>query len=160
MELRSLTVIAILSLFLAGCSGGPTEEADTTSSAAPTPVASAEPAEAMDPMTNKGIGPITSVTLDPIDDELVKSGEEFFKAKCAACHRIDKRRVGPALAGIMERRTPEWTMNMIMNPTEMLEKDPIAQELLAEYAAPMGDQNVSESEARAILEFLRTKPSP
>ena len=30
-------------------------------------------------------------------------------------------------------RTPEWIMNMILNPTEMVEKDPLAKELLVEF---------------------------
>ena len=70
---------------------------------------------------------------------------------------MGKRVVGPALAGVTERRTPEWIMNMIMNPEEMVEKDPAAKALLAEYLAPMANQNITEEEARAILEFFRTK---
>ena len=46
---------------------------------------------------------------------------------------------------------------MIMNPEEMVEKDPAAKALLAEYLAPMANQNITEEEARAILEFFRTK---
>jgi len=104
-----------------------------------------------------GVGPITSVTLGDIDDALVEKGKELYKANCTACHKIGKRVVGPALAGVTERRTPEWIMNMIMNPEEMVEKDPAAKALLAEYLAPMANQNITEEEARAILEFFRTK---
>ena len=39
----------------------------------------------------------------------------------------------------------------------MLKNDPIAKELLAEYATQMADQNLTEQEARALLEYLRTK---
>jgi hypothetical protein len=46
-------------------------------------------------------------------------------------------------------------MNMIINPTEMVEKDPIAKELLAEYQAPMMNMGVNEEDTRAILEYLR-----
>ena len=43
-------------------------------------------------------------------------------------------------------------MNMILNPTEMLQKHPTAKELLAQYNfTPMADQNLTEAEARAIL---------
>ena len=104
-----------------------------------------------------GVGPITSITLGDIDDALVEKGKEVYKANCTACHKIGKRVVGPALGGVTERRTPEWIMNMIMNPEEMVEKDPTAKALLAEYLAPMANQNITEEEARAILEFLRTK---
>ena len=36
-------------------------------------------------------------------------GEEIFQSKCSACHSIGGgRRVGPDLAGVMERRTKDW----------------------------------------------------
>ncbi len=114
-----------------------------------------EPAEANS--GDIGVGPITSITLGEIDDVLVEKGKELYKINCTACHKMGKRVVGPALAGITERRTPEWVMNMIMNPEEMVEKDPTAKALLAEYLAPMANQNITEDEARAILEFFRTK---
>lgn len=44
---------------------------------------------------------------------------------------------------------------MILNPSEMIQKDPIAKELLAKYPTPMPFQNVSEEDARAILEYLK-----
>jgi len=50
-------------------------------------------------------------------------------------------------------------MNMIMNPEEMVAKNPAAKQLLAEYLAPMANQNISEDEARALLEYFRTKSS-
>lgn len=111
-----------------------------------------------DPMSNKGIGPITSVTLGEIDQTMVTEGEAVFKAKCTACHKISKKFVGPALKGITQRRSPEWIMNMTMNPEEMIKKDPIAIQLLAEAnGAPMANQNITEEEARALLEYFRTK---
>lgn len=110
-----------------------------------------------DPMKNKGIGPITSITLsDEIDQDLAKTGEDVYVKMCSACHKPNKRFVGPAPAGIMERRTPEWIMNMILNPEEMVQKDPIAKAMLAEYLSPMANQNLTEEQARAVLEYFRT----
>jgi len=111
----------------------------------------------VDPMKNKGIGPITSITLaDEIDQELAKTGAEVYVKMCSACHKPTKRFVGPAPLGIMERRSPEWIMNMILNPDEMVQKDPIAKALLAEYLSPMANQNLTEEQARAVLEYFRT----
>lgn len=109
-------------------------------------------------MNNKGVGPIKSVTLgSSIDQTMASKGQEIFKNKCSACHRIDRKFIGPNPTGIMERRSPEWIMNMIMNPNEMVNKDPIAKELLAQFnGSPMADQNISEEESRAILEYFRT----
>lgn len=47
-------------------------------------------------------------------------------------------------------------MNMILNPSEMVQKDPIAKGHLAEYPTQMPFQNVSQEDARAILEYLRS----
>jgi cytochrome c1 len=113
--------------------------------------------EMVDPKTDKGVGPIKSVTLSEIDDALVEKGKEVFKNNCTACHKIDKRFVGPAIQGITERRTPEWIMNMILNPEVMVEQNEEAKKLLQEYNAPMANQNLTEEEARAILEYFRTK---
>lgn len=109
------------------------------------------------PMSNKGIGPIKHVTLEEINHEMVEGGKQIFEEMCTACHKPDQKFIGPAPAGITERRSPEWIMNMILNPVEMVEKDPIAKRLLMEAnGAPMADQNLTEEEARKVLEYFRT----
>ena len=109
-------------------------------------------------LTNKGIGPITSLELPvEIDQKMVTHGADVFKKMCTACHRPDKKFIGPAPTGILERRTPEWVMNMILNPEEMTQKDPLARALLIEFnGSPMANQNLSEEDARAVLEYFRT----
>ncbi len=37
-----------------------------------------------------------------------KRGKGIFNANCAACHKLDKKSIGPALEGITEKRTREW----------------------------------------------------
>jgi mono/diheme cytochrome c family protein len=112
---------------------------------------------AVDPMQNKGIGPVKSVTLAPeVNQELAEEGKKIYDQMCTACHKADKRFIGPAPKGILERRTPEWVMNMILNPDVMVKEDPIAKALLAEYLSPMSNQNLTEEQARAILEYFRT----
>lgn len=109
-------------------------------------------------MNDKGVGPVTSVDFpDEIDQELAAKGEETFKTICTACHMAEQRMIGPALKGVFERRSPEWVMNMIMNPDVMLKEDPIAQALQKEYNnAIMLNQNLSQEQARAVAEYLRT----
>jgi len=153
MKLKLILMLALVLSWLA-CGDKKSEGTTPESAVEKTPE---EPVNA-DPMTNKGVGPISSITLGEIDAELVTTGETEFKAKCTACHKISKRHIGPALKGVTERRSPEWIMNMILNPVEMVQKDPIAKQLLVEYnGAPMANQNLTEDEARAILEYFRTK---
>ncbi|MEO0202509.1 MAG: cytochrome c [candidate division WOR-3 bacterium] len=96
------------------------------------------------------------VKLGPIDKNLAKKGEEIFEMKCSVCHKIDEKYVGPPIRGVTKRRKPEWIMDMILNPVEMTQKDPIAKQLLAEYLIQMTFQNVSKEDARALLEYFRS----
>ncbi|MEC8830850.1 MAG: c-type cytochrome, partial [Bacteroidota bacterium] len=85
-------------------------------------------------LDNKGVGPISNLEFpDEINDEMAARGKAKFDAICVACHMIDQRMIGPALKGVYERRSPEWVMNMILNPDGMLKEDPIAKALLKEY---------------------------
>jgi mono/diheme cytochrome c family protein len=103
-----------------------------------------------------GVGPVKSVSFsEDIDESLAERGKAVFESKCSACHKFDQRYVGPSLGGITERRNPAWIMNMIMNPQEMTQKDPIAKKLLAEYLTQMVFQDVTEVETRAMLEYFR-----
>ncbi|PNQ72497.1 cytochrome C [Hanstruepera neustonica] len=109
-------------------------------------------------LTSKGVGPIKAIELTAdIDQTMAAHGEEVFKKMCTACHRPNKKFIGPAPTGILERRSPEWIMNMILNPEEMVKNDPLAKELLIEFnGSPMANQNLTEEEARAVLEYFRT----
>lgn len=109
-------------------------------------------------LNNEGIGPIKGFEFpEVIDDGMVEKGALAFKQKCTACHKAKVKLIGPAMQGIYERRHPSWVMNILLNPTEMLKQDPIGKALLAEYNnILMLNQNLSEEEARAIAEYLRT----
>ncbi|NNE03413.1 MAG: cytochrome c [Eudoraea sp.] len=109
-------------------------------------------------LTNKGVGAITSVTLnEEIDQEMAAKGKEAYDRLCLACHRIGKKFIGPAPNDILKRRTPEWVMNMILNPELMVKEDPLAKELMIEFnGSPMANQSLTEEEARAVLEYFRT----
>lgn len=107
-------------------------------------------------LSDKGVGPITNVDLTEIDNALVTTGKNLFDIKCSACHKVEKRFVGPAIRGVIERRSPEWIMNMILDPDKMIKENPAAKQLLAEYLAPMANQSLTQDEARAILEYFRT----
>ena len=110
-----------------------------------------------DSLSNKGVGPITNVILeDKVNISMANSGEKLFNQLCTSCHMVNEDYVGPAMSGILDRRSPEWIMNMILNPIQMLEEDPIAIELLKEYDFEyMYNQNLLEEEAREILEYFR-----
>jgi mono/diheme cytochrome c family protein len=104
----------------------------------------------------KGVGPIETIELGPIDEQLVATGQETFALLCSACHKIESRYIGPGLLGVTERRAPEWIMNMILAPDVMIQEDETAYALYAEYLSPMANQGLTEEQARSILEYFRS----
>lgn len=154
MNLNRMNVklgVLLLAGSLVSCGGGNSESEDEGEA----PVSMVE--EAPDPMEDKGIGPVTSITLGEVDTELAAAGEQVYNEKCTACHKVDANYIGPSPKGILDRRSPEWVMNMILNPEEMVQKNETAKQLLIEYnGAPMANQNLTEDEARSVLEYFRT----
>lgn len=104
-----------------------------------------------------GVGPVSRLELsEGVNEMLADSGRVLFDAKCAVCHYTTKeRKIGPGLEGITLRRRPEWILNQILNPLEMTEKDSLARELKLIYLSQMTDMNLSENDARNILEYFR-----
>jgi mono/diheme cytochrome c family protein len=157
----SLTAVLLgvgVTAVAAGCGGdGATAPASAGGSPPPAAAAPAHPSGLSADELEKGIGPIRSVALGPIDETLEDQGEEIFKLKCAACHKMDTRYVGPALGDVLSHRQPEYVMNMILNPMEMVEKHPEAKKLLGKFFTPMPNQGLTEADARAVLEYLRAE---
>jgi len=147
--------IGALAFALHSCGGG-SESAPEATAEAPQSMYADKKVET-DPMKNKGIGPVTSVELgEEVDAAMAEEGRLIYEEKCSACHKPTERYIGPAPKGIFDRRTPEWVMNMILNPEEMVANDPIAKDLLKEYLSPMANQSLTEDQARKILEYFRT----
>src|SRR3990170_2792318 len=54
-----------------------------------------------------GFGPIKKkLYLLPIDTAMSSQGQKIFESKCAACHKLDERYVGPAQRDVLRRITP------------------------------------------------------
>ncbi len=117
--------------------------------------APADPPGAAQP-ADKGIGPIKALALAPVDAKLAEQGKGIFNGKCAACHGLDKDQAGPALGSILKDRTPEFVMNMLLNTAEMEDKNETIKKLAAKFGMPMPPPGLTQEQARAILEYLRT----
>lgn len=103
-----------------------------------------------------GIGPVQSkIELGEIDKNLVAQGEKLYERNCTMCHKLDDEYMGPPQGNVLKRRTPEFVMNMLLNPVEMQDKHPAFKETKNKYSMRMPNQNLSYEEARAILEYLR-----
>ncbi|MCC5942798.1 MAG: cytochrome c [Balneolaceae bacterium] len=146
--LTSIALFLLIPLFYA-CGG---EESSDRQTSQP----EVEEAGLSDFELEHGIGPVTEpVEIGEIDPDLVTKGRNIYEMKCEMCHNYQGRMVGPELGNVLERRSPEFVMNFILNPGGMTRDHPVGQELLREYMTVMPFQNVQRDEARAIVEYLR-----
>lgn len=142
--------IVLMILFVAACGGGnpPAESNDPPSSLNQT-------VDDYDP--SRGEGKFTELDLGTgLNPTMAESGEKISASKCQSCHKLtDERLVGPGWAGVTTRRTPVWLMNFITNPDPMIDKDPELQAQLELCLVRMPNQNLSDDDARHIVEFMR-----
>ncbi|MFA6261621.1 MAG: cytochrome c [Bacteroidia bacterium] len=141
-----LAIATLISFY--GCGGAPT----------PTDSSSTTATEATDEeIAEKGVGPVKHVELTtPLDQTMVSNGKGIYDLKCSACHRLDGTKlVGPGWKDVTSRRKPEWIMNFAINVDEMLNSDPKAMAMLEECLVRMPNQNLTEADARNVLEFMR-----
>jgi mono/diheme cytochrome c family protein len=142
-EQRFRGIVVVLGLVLAvGCGGDSDGEPATETEAAPA-------------VSPEGTAPVPP---GDVDAELAAQGEQIFQSRgCNACHSIGGGRlVGPDLQGVSQRREEGWILAMITKPDSMLQADETARELFNEYMTPMANQNISDDEAGALYEFLRS----
>lgn len=100
---------------------------------------------------------ITKVEMGPINPQMVKVGKGLFTSKCAMCHDLDLKKVGPTLRNVTKERKPDYIMNVIYNTAKMQKNDPIFKSLLVKFKnVPMPDPNFTEVQARSLLEYLRS----
>lgn len=88
-------------------------------------------------------------------------GESIFKANCAACHKIDKDFVGPALKGSQERWEENSSLDNLykwVKDSQSLidEGDSYAKKLYGKWGSVMNPQAVSNEEIDAIFEYVET----
>jgi len=52
---------------------------------------------------------------DVVDVARQKEGRKLYNNLCASCHKLDRKLIGPALAGVTERRENDWLKAWIKN---------------------------------------------
>jgi hypothetical protein len=108
-------------------------------------------------INSKGVGRFQNIQLThPLDEKMSAKGRLIYQSKCIACHKLSTELlVGPGWSGVTDRRTPEWIMNWITNTKVMLDKDLAAQADMAICLIRMPNQDLSDEQARDVLEFMR-----
>jgi nitrite reductase (NO-forming) len=100
--------------------------------------------------------PTSPCALRP-DSTLAKTGEALFSSRaCIGCHSIGQgKRVGPDLAGVLERRSLDWLRRWIKDPATMVKTDSLAKALLAQSNnVPMPTMRLTDEEVEALLQYV------
>jgi mono/diheme cytochrome c family protein len=152
-------VPAFLALILvAGCGGGQKPSAGTDSGSGSTPAPAATPSATAIPEKSIYDNGPRAFDQGPADQAAAMQGQKLFSTKgCVACHAFGKRLTCPDLAGVTRRRTAQWMQNQILNPEMMVKTDPISHGLFATYALQMPNQHLTETEAKAVIEYFKSR---
>lgn len=106
---------------------------------------------------DKGIGPVKSVVLGPLNKKMADEGKVLFNNQCVVCHDIDQKKLAPPLRNITKLRTPEYIMNLLLNSVQMQKENVTVKALLKQYNnLPMPDPAFNQAKARSMLEYLRS----
>ncbi|MEN3040476.1 MAG: cytochrome c [Bacteroidia bacterium] len=92
-----------------------------------------------------------------------EKGKTLFNQRCAACHKLEQKLIGPPLARIKERRSEEWFVKFVSNSQALIQAgEPQAVAIFKEYnqqiMPPFSD--LSEADIKAIWAYLNTITAP
>ena len=93
----------------------------------------------------------------------INKGKSLFNSNCAACHKLNKNLIGPALAGVSEKYEKEWLYTWIKNSSAMIKSgDERAIAIWEEYnkAAMNAFPQLSNEDIDNILAYTDYKPEP
>ncbi|WP_457610570.1 c-type cytochrome [Lutibacter sp.] len=102
-----------------------------------------------------------SLNLSAQEGDVV-NGEKLFKSTCAACHRLDKKLVGPALKGVTDKREQDWLISWIKDSPGMIKSgDKLAIQVFEENnKLPMTpNPQLSDQDIIDILAYTKGEPS-
>lgn len=91
----------------------------------------------------------------------VANGEKLYKSTCAACHKLDKKLIGPPLKGITEKRDQDWLIAWIKDSPALINSgDKLAIQVFEENnKLPMtANPHLSDQDIIDILAYTDGKP--
>ena len=65
---------------------------------------------------------IISLSFDFLysQEDQILAGKKLFNTHCAACHKVKKKAIGPAMRGVSEKYDREWLYSWIKNSAAMI----------------------------------------
>ena len=105
-----------------------------------------------------------SLSFNSFSQEVdIAKGKSLFNANCAACHKLNKNLIGPALAGVSAKYEKEWLYTWIKNSNAMIKSgDQRAVAIWEEWnkAAMNAFPQLSNMDIDNILAYTDYKPEP
>ncbi len=103
------------------------------------------------------LGPVAA------QDASVEKGKTLFQQRCAACHKLEQKLIGPPLARVSERRSEEWFLRFVANSQAVIQSgDAQAVAVYKEYnqqiMPPFPD--LSEADIQAIWAYVNAVEAP
>jgi cytochrome c2 len=96
-------------------------------------------------------------------EEAISAGKSIFNANCRTCHRLDQNYVGPALRGVSDRHSIEWTSNFIRNSQALIASgDAEAVAIYNEYnqLAMPAHEFLSDDDVMNLLAYIEYGDKP
>ena len=105
-----------------------------------------------------------SLSFNSFSQEVdIAKGKSLFNANCAACHKLNKNLIGPALAGVSAKYEKDWLYTWIKNSNAMIKSgDERAVAIWEEWnkAAMNAFPQLSNMDIDNILAYTDYKPEP
>ncbi len=82
-------------------------------------------------------------------------GQQVFEKNCLVCHSLDQKIIGPALRGIVTRKSKKWFTSWVHHPQKLIDTNEEAAKLYREY---MELQHPSfaftDEQMKALIDFV------
>jgi cytochrome c551/c552 len=92
-----------------------------------------------------------------------EKGKRLFQERCAACHKLHQKLIGPALSGIGQRREKEWFAKFVVNSQALIQAgDKAAVEVYEAYNKQVMPPNpdFSPEDIEALWAYLNAEAAP
>jgi hypothetical protein len=99
--------------------------------------------------------------LSLFNQSFAQDGEALYKANCQSCHKPLEDYTGPMLKGARDREpNKEWAYQWVDHVNSMVNSDPYAMKLHAQFGSIMTQQNLSKAEIKSILDWADAYTPP
>lgn len=90
----------------------------------------------------------------------VEEGKSIFSTRCTSCHNVNKDLVGPALAGIDQRKPVDWLIKFVHSSQSVIKSgDPYATTLFNKFNHILmpDHSDLTDENIKSIVEYIKSE---